>query len=238
MRGAGRQRARSGAPGSEGRTPPIPGKMRAVLRGTAILILAGLTSCAHSPAGEGTATATGTTPAAAGIRAPAPDPTAYFPLAIGNEWTWIDLSPAQEPRTGRRRTVRIVSRDAEGFYVDDSRGALKSAHGCIQDRVRRLLCAPFEADRSWTSVVSETSTERYQIAATGLTVTVPEGTFQGCILVRARNRAGEDAEVLLETTYAPGVGPVRIETFALVGGKKVPQVKAELASHRIERAAR
>jgi hypothetical protein len=134
--------------------------------------------------------------------------------------------------------VRIVGRDADGFYVDDARGSLKSAHGCIQDRVRRILCAPFEADRTWTSVVSETSTERYQIAATGLTVTVPEGTFQDCVLVRARNRAGGDAEVLLETTYAPGVGPVRIETFAIVGGKKVPQVKAELASHRIERAAR
>ena len=86
--------------------------------------------------------------------------------------------------------------------------------------------------------MSETSTERYQIAATGLTAAVPAGTFEDCILVRARNRAGDDAEVILETTYAPGVGPVRIETFALVGGRKVPQVKAELASHRIVRTAR
>ena len=44
--------------------------------------------------------------------------------------------------------------------------------------------------------------------------------------------------MILETTYAPGVGPVRIETFALVGGRKVPQVKAELASHRIVRTSR
>jgi hypothetical protein len=55
------------------------------------------------------------------------------------------------------------------------------------------------------------------------------------VLVRARNRAGADAEILLETTYAPGVGPVRIETFAVIGGRKVPQVSAELASYRIER---
>lgn len=223
---------------------PIPGKMRAVPRGIAILILAGLSACAHAPEGGNGAPTAATAPGVATAPAPprpgaaAPDPTAWFPLAVGNEWTWVDLSPSQEPGTARRRTVRIVSRDAEGFYVDDARGALKSAHGCIQDRVRRILCAPFEAERSWTSVVSETSTERYQIAATGLTVTVPEGTFQDCILVRARNRAGGDAEVLLETTYAPGVGPVRIETFAIVGGKKVPQVKAELASHRIERATR
>jgi len=44
--------------------------------------------------------------------------------------------------------------------------------------------------------------------------------------------------VILETTYAPGVGPIRIETFALVEGRKVPQVRAELASHRVVRASR
>ena len=33
---------------------------------------------------------------------------------------------------------------------------------------------------------------------------------------------------LLEMTYAPGVGPVRIETFAVVGGKASPQVRAWL----------
>jgi hypothetical protein len=140
--------------------------------------------------------------------------------------------------TPKQRTVRIVALDADGYFVDDARGALKVAHGCIQDRVRRILCAPFEVDRSWSSIVSETSTERYQIAATGLTAVVPAGTFEGCILVRARNRAGANAEVILETTYAPGVGPVRLETFALVDGRTVPQVRAELASHRTERASR
>ena len=200
--------------------------MRGVIRRPALLLLAALAACAHAPT---------ETPA----RPPSPpDPTAYFPLAVGNEWTWLDRSPVAGDAAPKRRTVRIVSRDAEGYFVDDGRGALKVAHGCIQDRVRRILCAPFEADRSWLSIVSETSTERYQIAATGLTAAVPAGTFEGCILVRARNRAGDDAEVILETTYAPGVGPVRIETFALVGGKKVPQVKAELASHRIVRASR
>jgi hypothetical protein len=200
--------------------------MRGVNRRPALLLCAALAACAHAPP-----------EAPAGSPAP-PDPTAFFPLAVGNEWTWIDRSPSAGGAETRRRTVRIVSRDAEGYYVDDARGALKVVHGCIQDRVRRILCAPADQDRSWLSVVSETSTERYQIAATGLTAVVPAGTFEGCILVRARNRAGVDAEVILETTYAPGVGPVRIETFALVGGRTVPQVKAELASHRIVRAPR
>jgi hypothetical protein len=200
--------------------------MRAVPRLAALLLAAALAACAHAPA-----------PAATPSRPPAPlgDPTAYFPLAVGNEWTWTDRSPQSGAGAPKRRTIRIVSRDADGFYLDSDKGALRSAHGCIQDRSRRILCTPFEFERTWTSIVSETSTERYQIAATGLTATVPAGTFEGCLLVRARNRAGADAEILLETTYAPGVGPVRIETFALVGGRRLPQVSAELASYRMER---
>ena len=200
--------------------------MPAVLRGIAPLLCAALAACSHA------------SPDAVVRPAQAPDPTAYFPLAVGNQWTWIDRSPQVGAGAPKERTVRIVSRDADGYFVDDARGALKVAHGCIQDRDRRLLCAPFELDRSWSSIVSETSTERYQIAAVGLTAAVPAGTFDGCILVRARNRAGPDTEVILETTYAPGVGPIRIETFALVEGRKVPQVKAELASHRVVGATR
>ncbi len=206
--------------------------MPAVHRRPALLLCAALAACSHA------APDAGVRPASPSAAAAAQDPTAYFPLAVGNEWSWVDRSPRMGAGTPKQRTVRIVSRDAEGYFVDDARGALKVAHGCIQDRVRRILCAPFDLDRSWSSIVSETSTERYQIAAVGLTVTVPAGTFDGCILVRARNRAAADAEMILETTYAPGVGPVRIETFALVDGRRVPQVQAELASHRTERATR
>lgn len=227
MLGANARRAREEAGRDDGAArSPFGDKMPGVQRRSAWLLCAALAACSHASPG-------------AVVRSDAaPDPTAYFPLAVGNEWTWIDRSPQAGAGEPKRRTVRIVSRDADGFFVDDARGALKAAHGCIQDRVRRILCAPFDLDRSWSSIVSETSTERYQIAATGVSVTVPAGSFEGCILVKARNRAGPDAEVLLETTYAPGVGPVRIETFALIGGRKVPQVSAELESHRKERASR
>jgi hypothetical protein len=52
--------------------------------------------------------------------------------------------------------------------------------------------------------------------------------------VRAHNRAGPEADHLLEITYAPGVGPVRIETFAVVKGTVTPQVRAELLSYRLK----
>jgi hypothetical protein len=190
---------------------------------TAILVAAALAACSHAPRAS---------------RPPAEGAETYFPLAVGNEWTYLDRSPQLPPDAPRRRTVRILSRNAEGYFVDSEKGELRSVPPCVQDRVRRLLCAPFEVGASWSSVVSVTSTEHYRIAGVGETVTTPAGTFAGCVRVRASNRAADDVENVLEITYAPGVGPVRIETFAVVKGKPVPQVRAELAAYHLEERPR
>ncbi len=52
--------------------------------------------------------------------------------------------------------------------------------------------------------------------------------------VRAHNRAAQGAELVLETAYAPGVGPVQIETFALVRGNAVPQFRAVLEKFKLQ----
>ncbi len=160
-------------------------------------------------------------------------PADFYPLAIGNEWTYVDRSPTLAPSASAERTVRIVRRDAAGFFHDSQRGELRTDADCLRDRVRRLLCGPFELGKGWSSVVSETSTERYEIAAVGERVTTPAGAFDGCVRVRAYNRAGAGAQYLLETTYAPGVGVVKLESFAVVNGVVSPQVKAELRSYRL-----
>ncbi len=177
-------------------------------------------------------------PSPAAIAAATAEVARYFPLAVGNEWTWADRSPHQPGAAPRTRTVRILSRDGEGYFLDDERGALQAAGGCIRDRSRRILCAPLEPGHAWSSVLSLTSTEHYRIEATGVTVKVPAGTFEDCVVVRARNRAGDDADTVLEIAYAPDVGPVRLETWVEVKGRRIPQVRAELLSHRTLRASR
>jgi hypothetical protein len=168
-----------------------------------------------------------------------PSPSDYFPLAVGNTWVYVDRSP-QLPsgQAERRRTVRVVSRDAEGYFHDNERGELRADPDCLHDRMRRLLCAPFEVGRAWSSVVSVTSTERYEIASTDEMVRTPAGTFSRCVKVRARNKAGPGTEAILESTYAPGVGLVRIETFVVVKGQATPQIKAELESYDVVGAAK
>src|SRR5512133_2289339 len=167
----------------------------------------------------------GGSPRPAGAPAAA-SPADFYPLAVGNEWTWRDESPGLK-QPGATRTVRILERTKDGYFRDTDRGELRADADCVHDRSRRLLCAPISRGNGWTSVVSVSSTEKYAIAGTGETAQTPAGRFDGCVRVRAHN-AGQGAELIFETAYAPGVGPVRIETFVLVGGKAVPQFRAVL----------
>jgi hypothetical protein len=178
--------------------------------------------------------------AAACARAPQrppvpPSPGDYFPLAVGNEWVYRDESPALPPeQRGARRTVRVLERTADGYYRDSDKGELRADADCLHDRSRRLLCAPIAVGTTWSSVVSISSTERYEIAAVGETVSTPAGRFDGCVRVRAHNRAARGTDHVLEITYAPRVGPVRIETFAVVEGTATPQVRAVLERYRVQ----
>jgi len=175
--------------------------------------------------------------AGAPARPPPAAPSApgdYFPLAVGNEWVYRDESPALPPaRRGAKRIVRILERTSDGYYRDSERGELRADRDCLHDRSRRLLCGPIAPGTSWSSVVSVSSTERYEIAAVGETVSTPAGRFDGCVRVRAHNRAERGTDHVLEITYAPRVGPVKIETFALVGAEATPQVRAVLEKYRV-----
>lgn len=161
-------------------------------------------------------------------------PADYFPLAVGNEWVYVDRSPAlPENRRGVLRTVRILERTSDGFFKDNERGNLRVDGPCVRDRDRRLLCQPFTAGASWTSVVSPTVIERYEIANPSETVETPAGKFERCVRVRAHNRVKASIDQVLEITYAPRVGPVLIETYVVVDGRVTPQVKAMLQSYKL-----
>jgi hypothetical protein len=194
--------------------------MRRTMRSALAASLLLLSACAHP--GSGTA--------ARGLA-----PADYFPLAVGNQWVWEDQSPQlPEAQRGAARTVRILERTADGFYRDSERGELRAGPDCVRDRVRQLLCQPLTAGATWKSVVSASSTEKYQIAGVDETVTTPAGTFRGCVRVRAVNAAGPGTELVAEISYAPRVGPVKLETFAVARGEATPQLRAVLRSYHLE----
>ena len=129
--------------------------------------------------------------------------------------------------------MRILERTADGFYRDNERGNLRIDGPCVRDRNRRLLCKPFTEGATWSSVVSPTVIERYEIAAAGESVETPAGKFERCVRVRAHNRVKASIDQVLEITYAPRVGPVVIETYVVVDGRITPQVKAVLQSFKL-----
>lgn len=189
------------------------------LRIQAMALLVWVAACTH----------TSTSPSSR----PGINPADFYPLAVGNEWVYLDHSPTVKSGQSVERTVRILKRDGQGYFHDNQRGELRFDAGCLRDRVRRLLCKPVEVGKGWLSVVSESSTERYEIAAVAERITTPAGQFDGCVRVRAHNRAAKGAQYVLETTYAPGVGVVRLESYVIVNGTVAPQVKAELKSYRV-----
>ncbi len=199
---------------------PLLPRLTRGLAAAAAVALAAASGCAHAPRADHLA---------------GPGPARFFPLAVGNQWTWEDQSP-QLPagRRGALRTVRILERTADGFYRDDERGELKAGADCVRDRVRQLLCGPLVVGTSWKSVLSVSSTEKYEIAAVGESVVTPAGTFDGCVRVRAVNHAAPGTDLVNEITYAPGVGPVRIETFAVMNGAIQQQLRAVLRAYRVE----
>lgn len=193
-----------------------------------LLPLAALASLAGACAGpQRPGAAAGAAPAAALA------PADFYPLAVGNAWTYRDESPGLA-QAGSVRTVRIVSQTKDGYFKDTDRGELRADADCVHDRSRRLLCGPIVAGKTWTSVVSVSSTEKYEIAGVGEKLETPAGTFDGCVRVRAHTKASPTAEMVLEITYAPGIGPARIQTFVLVGGEAIPQFRAVLEKYELQ----
>jgi hypothetical protein len=152
----------------------------------------------------------------------------YYPLAVGNRWTYVVNGRAE-----KLVEVRILKEEG-GFFHDSQGGQLAVDGFGIRDQKRYLLRAPLETGRTWTNVVSVSSTERYQILRTGAPCESPAGVFKDCVQVEGRNRVDSDTTLVNTFTFAPGVGLVRIQVEAEQGGRRIPQTWLELASFQVK----
>jgi hypothetical protein len=154
----------------------------------------------------------------------------YYPLAVGNRWTY-----AVNGRPDKLVEVKILKEEG-GFFLDSQGGQLAADSFGIRDQKRYLLRAPVETGRTWTNVVSVSSTERYQILRTTGPCEAPAGVFPECVQVEARNRVDADTTLVNTFTFAPGVGLVRIQVEAERGGRRIPQTWLELTSYQVKPA--
>ena len=149
----------------------------------------------------------------------------FFPLAEGNAWHYEGTMLGQPVS----RSIRVVGQDAGWFVYSEGERYQFDGEG-LRSPARYLLKTPLMKGTRWNSVVSISSTERYQIESVGVRQTTPAGNFEGCVVVLVENRQDASTQLFKRDVYCPKVGLVRFETWAEVEGKgKVPAASLELA---------
>ena len=190
------------------------------------VLIAGVLGCAHQPAPPPPPPGPAARPAGA-----LPESARYFPLAVGNQWTY-EATYLGERST--RRVELIAFRD--GSYVDRDGRALRLDREGIRDQVRYLLHEPLGAGATWTSVVAPGSAEHYRVVSVGEPCEAPAGKFKDCVEVESRTTAdpANPGRLLVNrVTFAAGVGIVQVRTALEDGQRSTPTAELRLTSFQV-----
>jgi len=187
-----------------------------------------LLGCAHEASTPGSPPAAG--PATSGSR-PLPESARYFPLAVGNHWTYEAMYLGER---STRRVELVAFRD--GSYVDHDGRALRVDSEGVRDQVRYLLREPLRVDATWTSVVAPGSAEHYRVLSVRTPCEAPAGRFPDCVQVESRTTAdpaNPNRVLVNRVTFAAGVGIVRVQTVLEEGSKSAPTAELLLTSFEV-----
>jgi len=156
------------------------------------------------------------------------NPALYYPLAVGNAWTYR----VTDPSGIHEDTIRIVGRDGP-WFIDDHRGKLRVDSEGVRDGDRYLLHAPLRASSRW-SAVENLVVQRFEITATDATIDTKAGGFSGCVIVRnVQPLPNSQGRLVTEWTYAPKVGLVDLRTRTEGPSGTRDQVHLELVAHHL-----
>lgn len=153
----------------------------------------------------------------------------YYPLKVGNQWTY-ELRSFGEKQT---RTISIVG-EKDGFFLDSTNAVLRHDDTGLRDRNRYLIENPLEAGRKWISVQSVQSTEHFEITSVGESCSSRAGKFSNCVTVRSTNDVRPGRTLVIESTYAKDVGLVALQTQQIEGNNPpTTQLELELISYKL-----
>jgi hypothetical protein len=132
----------------------------------------------------------------------------FMPLNLGNSWTY------NREFLGEKGvfSVMIVSRDKEGFFLDDHGGRFMLTPFGLRDLDRYMLLSPLETGHRWRAQIAVNIAEHFEILDDAALVTVPAGAFERCLVVQSTTYTTESVRMITTTTYAPHVGMIRMET--------------------------
>ncbi len=149
----------------------------------------------------------------------------FYPLTVGTQWQYEVVLLGQKTDF----TVKM-NREVDGYFEDSTGARFKVDSFGVRDEKRYLLRNPIEPGTKWNNVVAVGSTERYEITGTQQPCEAPAGKWQGCVTVESRNREKEGIYLVLELTFAPGVGLVQLATTLENQGQRIPQSTMRLVS--------
>jgi hypothetical protein len=154
------------------------------------------------------------------------DAATYYPLAVGNSWTYAQ-SGAQ-----KRETIRIIGRDGP-WFLDDHRGRLRYERDGVRDADRYLLRTPLSEGAQW-SAVENLLVQRFEVVSLGASLVTQAGTFTHCAVVR-NEQPLQKGKFVTEWTYAPGVGLAQIVTSTIdPQGRQREQTKLQLVAFHVQ----
>jgi len=186
------------------------------------LAFAVLVACAGCAGGAASAPAPAE--AAKAEIAVGPSPSIFYPLGVGNAWTY----EAKGGGNTSRDTITIVGQDGP-WFLDDHRGRLRADSEGIRDRDRYLLRAPLVPGKVWSAVDSMV-VQRFEVVANDAVIATPAGRFEKCVVIRNVQSLPAGGRYTTEWTYAPGIGLVALKTTAQQKGKEQPQTSLQLVS--------
>jgi len=153
------------------------------------------------------------------------DARTYYPLAVGNSWTY--------EVAGKRETITIVGRDGP-WFIDDHRGRLRYESDGVRDSDRYLLRSPLTSGAQW-SAVENLVVQRFEVVAMDASAVTEAGTFTRCAVVRNEQPIKTGGKFVTEWTYAPKVGMVELVTSTVdAKGKQTEQTRLQLVAYRVQ----
>ncbi|HEY0708108.1 MAG TPA: hypothetical protein VGG33_14990 [Polyangia bacterium] len=161
-------------------------------------------------------------PAAPVAEAPAPDDARqYYPLEPGWKWAY-DVQRGTEQilavytvRARQGSQAELQTGEETIRYEVRPEGIARASSTGEEDKrtpsTDYILRSPIRMGSRWPIADGQAT-----ITAVGQTITVPAGTFTNCVTVE---EAREGPPRLVRTTYAPGVGPVSLDSLVQIPGR-------------------
>jgi hypothetical protein len=153
------------------------------------------------------------------------DATGYYPLAVGNSWTYAFRG------SDKQETIQIIGRDGP-WFIDDHRGRLRYEKDGVRDADRYLLRTPLAVGAKW-SAVENLVVQRFEVVSVDSSAVTQAGTFTRCAVVR-NEQPLKKGKFVTEWTYAPKVGLVQLITSTLdPQGRQQEQTRLQLVAYRV-----